>query len=200
MATLRCNPTDSVRQTSPYGPRNYAGLEFHPGMDIGATVPGQEGDNLYSVADGTVRVAKANAGNPATGYGYYVVIEHSNYCSLYGHLQRLEVKEGQKVKAGEIIGHMGYTGDVYPKGAGGTHLHFEIRECNYSKFWEKGDLKGSYKYAIDPQPLLLKNVLSITEALNIIKKKRIYDNDTIEFMLTHPWPQNFLDKFVKNIK
>ncbi len=192
MATLRCNPTDSVRQTSPYGPRNYAGLEFHPGMDIGALVPGREGDPLYSVADGIVRVSKANAGNPSTGYGYYVVIEHKDFCSLYGHLQKLEVKESQKVKAGEIIGHMGNTGV-----SSAAHLHFEIRECNYAKFWEKGTLKGSYKYAKDPQSLLLKNVLSITESLKIIEKETNYDNDTIKFMLTHPWPQNFLDKAAK---
>jgi len=189
METLRCNPTDSIRQTSPYGPRNYAGLEFHPGIDIGATVPGKEGDNLYAVADGTIRVSKANAGNPATGYGYYVVIEHSNYCSLYGHMQRLEVKEGQIVKAGEVIGHMGNTGL-----SSGAHLHFEIRDCNYAKFWEKGTLKGEYKHAIDPKPLLLKNVLSITEALKIIKNECKYDDDTMKFMLTHQWPQNFLDK------
>ncbi len=141
--TLRCNPTDSVRITSPFGPRNFSGLEFHLGMDLGPIVPGKEGDNIYTVADGTVRVSQANAGNQATGYGYYVVVEHKDYCSLYAHLQKLEVRVGQKVKAGEVD-------------STGPHLHFEIRECAYNKFWEKGKSKGEYKYVIDTQPLLLK--------------------------------------------
>jgi len=63
------------------------------------------------------------AGCIAYGYGCHVVIDHANgYRTLYGHLQRIYVKVGQRVGQGQQIGRMGSTGR-----STGTHLHFEIR-------------------------------------------------------------------------
>ncbi|GEM_PF-1315729 len=141
-------PHDECRVTSNFGPRNLLGLTYHNGIDIGAKIPGKEGDNIYAVADGIVRVSKPNL--TATGYGYYVVIEHSDFCTLYAHLQKLEVSVGQKIKAGQVIGHMGNTG-----GSTAAHLHFEIRNCLYGDpFWTKsGD---RYTKCIDPLPIIEK--------------------------------------------
>lgn len=141
-------PHDECRVTSNFGPRNLLGLTYHNGIDIGAKIPGKEGDNIYAVADGIVRVSKPNL--TATGYGYYVVIEHSDFCTLYAHLQRLEVSVGQKIKSGQVIGHMGNTG-----GSTAAHLHFEIRNCLYGDpFWTKsGD---RYTKCIDPLPIIEK--------------------------------------------
>ncbi len=81
-----------------------------------------------AVESGTV----VEAGWNNYGFGYNVVIEHSNGMrSLYAHLQKgtIMVKKGSKVTKGQRIGYMGSTGN-----SSGTHLHFELYDPNnYSK-------------------------------------------------------------------
>ena len=56
-------------------------------------------------------------------YGKVVVVRHNNGLeTLYAHMSKTAVKEGQLVKAGELLGHGGQTGN-----ATGTHLHLEMR-------------------------------------------------------------------------
>lgn len=58
------------------------------------------------------------------GYGCHIIIDHNNgYRSLYGHLSRRDVEQGNIVSQGQQIGQMGSTGR-----STGTHLHFEIRQ------------------------------------------------------------------------
>lgn len=142
MIELKYKPLINNEITSEYGIRVLNGLEFHPGIDYRAAL----NDEIYSVDDGKVVVAK----NDAYGYGLYVVIEHSNYCTLYAHMKALEVIVGQTVKAGEIIGHVGMTGMTT-----GPHLHFEIRDCLYDNtFWLKSNLKGRHVMCINPKDLV----------------------------------------------
>ena len=62
------------------------------------------------------------AGSGLRGYGELVIIKHSDtYVSAYGHNRRLLVREGQQVKAGQIIAEMG------SKGTDRVKLHFAIR-------------------------------------------------------------------------
>ena len=57
------------------------------------------------------------------GYGNYVMIEHRDrLVTLYAHLEKVQVKEGQKVAKGTVLGFMGNTGVSL-----GAHLHFEVR-------------------------------------------------------------------------
>lgn len=60
------------------------------------------------------------------GYGNYVMIEHKNrLVTLYAHLEKVQVKEGQLVKKGAVLGFIGNTGSSH-----GAHLHFEVRAFN----------------------------------------------------------------------
>ncbi len=74
------------------------------------------------VADGGVVTA---AGWPSgSGYGNRVMVDHGNgYVTLYAHLSVIQVKVGQRVNRGDVLGQMGNTGR-----STGTHLHFEIRK------------------------------------------------------------------------
>jgi len=105
-----------------YGPR---GEKMHSGWDI----PGDEGDNIYASASGTVVVAigpdgffAENTANHYTGYGYCIVIRHPNgFSTMYAHCSAIHVTLGQEVKQGDKIGEVGNTGR-----SDGDHVHFEV--------------------------------------------------------------------------
>lgn len=107
-----CMPTPSRKITSPFGPR---WRRMHNGLDLKVEI----GDTIRAAFDGKVRVVKYEA----KGYGYYVVIRHTNGLeTVYGHLSKQLVSPDQVVKAGEIIALGGNTGH-----STGSHLHFETR-------------------------------------------------------------------------
>lgn len=83
-------------------------------MDFSA----ERGTEIYATGDGFVVSAKKER----RGYGYHIVIDHGyGYKTLYGHMQKFNVRRGQKVKRGEVIGYVGNTGtSVAP------HLHYEV--------------------------------------------------------------------------
>lgn len=92
------------------------GYRFHQGLDLA----GRIGTPIYATADGIV--IDPYAKSSMSGYGKVVVINHGfGYQTLYGHLSKILVKPGEKVKRGQIIGHMGSTGR-----SKGPHLHYEI--------------------------------------------------------------------------
>jgi hypothetical protein len=89
------------------------GREFHSGMDIRA----ERGTPVYAPASGTVVHAGA-----AQDYGTAIIIEHGqDIRTLYGHLSKLNVQNGQRVVRGTVIGYTGNTGR-----SSGPHLHYEI--------------------------------------------------------------------------
>lgn len=91
---------------------------FHTGIDI-ANSNGQVGDPIHPAMDGTV----IYAGETFWGYGKHIMIDHgNNVTSLYAHLNRIYVYEGQEVTIHDTIGTMGSTG-----WSTGPHLHFEVR-------------------------------------------------------------------------
>ena len=88
--------------------------KFHYGMDFSAP----RGTPVYATGNGTV----IRADNRSSGYGKHIRIDHGyGYVSLYGHLYKYNVKRGQKVKRGDLIGFVGSTGRSQ-----GPHLHYEI--------------------------------------------------------------------------
>lgn len=90
---------------------------FHTGVDISS----QRGHSVVASADGVVvRSGWVN------GYGKCVEISHGlGLRTLYGHLDEINVREGQRVARGEAIGVVGTTGR-----STGPHLHYEVRLDN----------------------------------------------------------------------
>lgn len=100
-----------------YCSRWYGGS--HKGVDICAAA----GTPIYASAGGTVTKAGYNRAGAGNGYGYSVIISHSNgYTTVYAHCLSLVVHAGQSVKQGQLIGYVGNTGR-----SSGNHCHFEIR-------------------------------------------------------------------------
>lgn len=86
----------------------------HNGVDINC----DQWDSIQSAFSGRVRFAKEYE-----GYGKVVIVRHYNGLeTLYAHLASIKVKTGQFIKAGDLIGLAGSTGN-----SEGSHLHFEIR-------------------------------------------------------------------------
>ncbi len=110
------SPVKNPKVVSGFGMRYhpiYKILRRHTGIDI----IGRRGTPIYATADGIV--SKVNAGS---GYGNNIVLNHGHgYQTIYAHLSKKEVKPGQRVKRGEVIGYMGSSGLSVA-----THLHYEV--------------------------------------------------------------------------
>jgi murein DD-endopeptidase MepM/ murein hydrolase activator NlpD len=93
----------------------------HKGLDF----MGARGIPIYATGDGVVKLAQMTYG----GFGNLVVIDHGyGYKSLYAHLNSMQpfnVKKGERVKRGEVVGYMGSTGR-----SAGLHLHYEVHKDN----------------------------------------------------------------------
>ena len=88
--------------------------EFHNGIDIATQV----GNKVIAPANGVVLVAEYRQ-----YYGNLIILDHKfGYTTRYGHLASFNVKEGQRVKRGDVIGYVGNTGR-----STAPHLHYEIR-------------------------------------------------------------------------
>lgn len=102
------------RITSRYGVSSSIRSSRHTGLDIAAA----KGIPIKVVADGTVTFARYNG-----SYGNLVKIDHGNGLETwYAHTNKMYVKVGEQVKAGDVIAEVGSTGN-----STGPHLHLEIR-------------------------------------------------------------------------
>jgi murein DD-endopeptidase MepM/ murein hydrolase activator NlpD len=94
----------------------YKTPKMHAGLDFSAP----QGTPIYATADGRIK----STGYSDVGYGNHVIINHGyGYETLYGHMIRIKVKRGQKVKRGEILGYVGSTGK-----STGPHCHYEVHK------------------------------------------------------------------------
>lgn len=126
------NPTTASNSvvTSGYGGRNAPktsvgyGSSNHDGIDIGGTGGNLNGQAADSIGGGKV----TEVGYDENGYGNYVVVDHGNgYTSLYGHLQKATVKQGDTVSAGQQVGVIGSTGS-----SSAPHLHLRVHKNGQS--------------------------------------------------------------------
>jgi murein DD-endopeptidase MepM/ murein hydrolase activator NlpD len=122
------------RASVPVGPQwrrpSYAGVvspfgmrwgRMHKGIDFGAGYNAP----IYAIGDGIVVGAGYLSGE--SGYGQITLVAHPNgITSAYAHQARIFVQPGEHVKAGQLIGLVGSTGE-----STGAHLHFEIRTSTH---------------------------------------------------------------------
>jgi murein DD-endopeptidase MepM/ murein hydrolase activator NlpD len=135
-------PTEYRVITQQFGvnPHNYAqfGLPGHDGIDIRA----RTGTKIYCVAPGEVSLVDNDPRGSA--YGIHVRVSHrEGYLTIYAHLQKTVVREGQSVEAGTLLGLADSTGN-----STGSHLHLGLRKdgSNY-KNWPYD--------IVDPTPFIL---------------------------------------------
>ena len=115
-------PVDPVKIT-----RGFIAARPHHGVDF----DGEKNDPVYAAHEGYV----IYSGSGFSGYGKMVIVRYDKkWASLYSHLNKISVKEGEYVRPRQVIGGMGRTGR-----ATGVHLHFELMRN---------------KLPIDPLPLL----------------------------------------------
>lgn len=90
--------------------------QFHYGMDFTASI----GTKVYATGDGVVRDVQTIGG----GYGRWIMIDHGfDYKTMYAHLSGFNVKVGELVKRGQVIGYVGNSGT-----STGPHLHYEVHK------------------------------------------------------------------------
>ena len=110
--------SDLTRMASGFGYRTdpfNKSRKMHSGMDF--TAP--RGTPVYAASDGKI----IRADSRSTGYGKHIRIDHGfGYVTLYAHLNKYNVKRGQKVKKGDVIGFVGSTGRSQA-----PHLHYEVQ-------------------------------------------------------------------------
>jgi len=125
---LRCLPAiqpirdnDIRRISSYYGYRTdpfYKVRKFHDGVDFSAPL----GKEVIATGDGKVIEVK----HSRRGYGNTIIIDHGfSYKTVYAHLNSFNVKKGDNVKRGQVIGAIGNTGK-----STAPHLHYEVRKNN----------------------------------------------------------------------
>lgn len=105
-------------QTSAFGERTdpFTGKRvFHYGIDVASGY----GNSVVATADGTVLQLKRN--EKIVGNMVSIVHGMSGYTTVYCHLSRFNVREGQKIKRGDVIGYVGSTGKSLA-----PHVHYEV--------------------------------------------------------------------------
>ena len=117
-AIMPISNDDLTRTASGYGLRIhpiYKITKFHSGMDF--TAP--SGTDVYATGDGVIAAVQSSQ----RGLGKHIVIDHGfGYSSIYAHLNGFNVRKGQKVHRGDVIGFVGNTGTSVA-----NHLHYEIK-------------------------------------------------------------------------
>jgi len=117
-AILPISNKDLTRTASGFGNRVhpiYKIIKFHSGMDFTAPT----GTEIYATGDGVI----ASVNSSQRGLGNHIIINHGyGYSTTYAHLDSFNVRSGQKVERGDVIGFVGNTGlSIAP------HLHYEIK-------------------------------------------------------------------------
>jgi hypothetical protein len=122
-------------------------MHFHEGIDIACIKRSEKGepeDQVRSISDGEVVHCSDIPG--ASNYGRYLVIKHDwgegPFYSLYAHLSRIDVREGDKVQPGTPVAVMGHTGEGINVQRSHTHLELNLMLNTHYGEWHDGNLAG----------------------------------------------------------
>jgi hypothetical protein len=130
MATLKLPFDGTYPVTQTYlehvaNSKNYPAGQYNGGIDYALPI----GTPVLAAADGRI----SRIGDSPTGYGIYVMLDspddaYGTITTVYAHLERVVVEVNEYVHAGDDLGLSGASGNVFPKGDAGAHLHFEARD------------------------------------------------------------------------
>ncbi|MBI3003914.1 MAG: M23 family metallopeptidase [Ignavibacteriales bacterium] len=115
--------TPAIKPMNGYYTKRGFGMRLHPILDIyrkheGLDIANDPGTPVYATADGTVELSGRHG-----GYGIMIQLNHGyGYKTLYAHLSKTYIKDGEQVRRGALIGRSGNTGL-----SSGPHLHYEVR-------------------------------------------------------------------------
>lgn len=119
-------PLEEISVNSPFGmrrdPMNRRKSRMHNGLDLKARY-----ENVYSMFPGTVTAVSYSSSG-----GYYVTVDYGVCVCSFLHLSKIEVKNGQRVSAGQKIAVSGNTG----KRTTGPHLHLSCKWSDTGKFFD----------------------------------------------------------------
>lgn len=122
--------------------------KFHEGIDIAPVNRDRAGnplDLVSSIADGRVVHVSPLAGR--SNYGKYIVVEHnwenSSIYSLYAHMAEITCNVGDPVKAGSVLGRMGYTGAGINRTRAHLHLELAMMMSRHFEDWQRSHSPGA---------------------------------------------------------
>ncbi|MDA3880035.1 MAG: M23 family metallopeptidase [Prolixibacteraceae bacterium] len=122
--------------------------KFHFGMDFVA----QSGTNIYATGAGKVTAVRTHR----NGHGKHVIIDHGyGYETLYAHMSEFNVKVGDSVSRGQVIGFVGTTGT-----STAPHLHYEVHKNGKN-------VDPKYYYFKDLSPQKFEELVAISENVNV---------------------------------
>ena len=221
------NPLTNPKITQPFGgnPKgmdnyyNKYGLKGHNGIDLATFW----GDKVYAAHDGNVLDLKEDP----FGFGKYVRLisdktEGFYWLTYYGHLSKINVKDGQRVKEGDIVGLEGNTGACLTNKKGvyvpaqdlgdylGTHLHFGVYKLSdpipntfqvnfFGKTYTILNHNNGYRGGIDPYPLIFGKTPETKKTMTKEKLFQIYH----EILIREPngkEAENWIDKPEETIR
>jgi len=137
----------------------------HKGVDYAAPT----GTKVRATADGVVRFVGKQG-----GYGNAVMLDHQGqFQTVYGHLSRFgEVRRGQRVSQGEVIGYVGQTGL-----ASGPHLHYEFKVSGVQRDPLKVALPDGKPISEVQQTVFTETIQSLHARLSLLRNTRIAQLD-----------------------
>ena len=184
--------------------------KFHEGIDIAPVRRDRAGnplDLVSSIADGRVVHVSPQAGR--SNYGKYVVVEHqwenSAIYSLYAHLAEITCQTGDPVRAGSVLGRMGYTGAGINRTR--AHLHLELAMLMSRRYddWHKtfgggvnhhGPFNGMNLAGVDVARFFLEHrsdpswsFSRFVAATPVYFKVAVPNQGKPDFLGRHPWMQ-----------
>lgn len=167
----------NYRISSPYGNRKLDNGDnrFHSGIDY----VGIDSKEIIAPTNGRIISSQiiTDKSNPTWEWGNYVKMDDLNgYYLFFCHLANRNVRAGQTVEKGHVIGTEGQTGYSL-----GSHLHFEVR-------------RKSDNVSINPEQYFK---ILFDWYKNEVKKKYNFDDNTMNYLSKHPYPDALFEKLLK---